>query len=91
MINRIRLLLLSSFCVFLIQASVFAYQQDSTSTEDELPSEEKIADTTDSNYLPNSLKDYNEAYYSLTRLNNPLGFPPNKFNLQTPQATLFYN
>ena len=88
MINRIRLLLLSSFCVFWIQTSGFASQQDSTSTEDELPSEEKIADSTDSNYLPNSLKDYNEAYYSITRLNNPLGSPPNRFNLQTPQATL---
>ena len=88
MINRTRLLMLSLFCVLLAQASVFAYQQDSTSTKDELPSQDKIADSTDSNYLPNSLKDYNEAYYSLTRLNNPLGFPPNKFNLQTPQATL---
>ncbi|MBZ9630170.1 mechanosensitive ion channel family protein [Salegentibacter sp. LM13S] len=72
----------------MIQVSVFAYQQDSTSTEDELPSAEKITDTTQSSYLPNSLEDYNKAYYSLTRLNNPLGFPPNKFNLQTPQATL---
>ncbi|MDX1428344.1 MAG: mechanosensitive ion channel family protein, partial [Salegentibacter mishustinae] len=53
-----------------------------------LPSEEKIDEQNQSNYLPNSLKDYNEAYYQLTRLNNPLGLPPNKFNLQTPQATL---
>ncbi|MBZ9729356.1 mechanosensitive ion channel family protein [Salegentibacter sp. JZCK2] len=85
--NRVRLLFLG-FSIFLLQISAFAFQQDSTSTEDELPSTEKIGDTTQSDYLPNSLKDYNEAYYLITRLNNPLGFPPNKFNLQTPQATL---
>ncbi|PRX51921.1 mechanosensitive ion channel family protein [Salegentibacter salegens] len=85
--NQMRLLFLS-FSIFLLPISVFPFQQDSTSTEGDLPSEEKIADSIASNYLPNSIKDYNEAYYSLTRLNNPLGFPPNKFNLQTPQATL---
>ncbi len=85
--NRVRVLFLF-FSVFTLQISAFAFQQDSTSTEDELPSAEKISDTTGSNYLPNSLEDYNIAYFQLTRLNNPLGFPPNKFNLQTPQATL---
>ena len=85
--NQMRLLFLS-FSIFLLPLSVLAFQQDSISTEDTLPSEEKIDEQNQSNYLPNSLKDYNEAYYQLTRLNNPLGLPPNKFNLQTPQATL---
>lgn len=85
--NQMRLLFLS-FSIFLIPLSVLAFQQDSISSEDTLPSEEKIDEQNQSNYLPNSLKDYNEAYYQLTRLNNPLGLPPNKFNLQTPQATL---
>lgn len=85
--NQMRLLFLS-FGIFLLPLSVLAFQQDSISTEDTLPSEEKIDEPNQSNYLPNSLKDYNKAYYQLTRLNNPLGLPPNKFNLQTPQATL---
>ena len=85
--NQMRLLFLS-FSIFLLPLSVLAFQQDSISTEDTLPSEEKIDEQNQSNYLPNSLKDYNVAYYQLTRLNNPLGLPPNKFNLQTPQATL---
>ncbi|UBZ06029.1 mechanosensitive ion channel family protein [Salegentibacter mishustinae] len=85
--NQMRLLFLS-FSIFLLPLSVLAFQQDSISTEDTLPSEEKIDEPNQSNYLPNSLKDYNKAYYQLTRLNNPLGLPPNKFNLQTPQATL---
>jgi len=86
--NRIRILCFSFCCVVLSQVSVFAFQQDSINPEDELPSEEKIDDSNQSNYLPNSLKEYNEAYFELTRLNNPFGFPPNKFNLQTPQSTL---
>jgi small-conductance mechanosensitive channel len=85
--NQMRLLLIS-FSIFLLPFSILAFQQDSISTEDTLPSEEKIDEPNQSNYLPNSLKDYNKAYYQLTRLNNPLGLPPNKFNLQTPQATL---
>ena len=85
--NQMRLSFLS-FSIFLLPLSVLAFQQDSISTEDTLPSEEKIDEPNQSNYLPNSLKDYNEAYYQLTRLNNPLGLAPNKFNLQTPQATL---
>ena len=85
--NQMRLLFLS-FSIFLLPLSVLAFQQDSIGTDDTLPSEEKIDEQNQSNYLPNSLKDYNEAYYQLTRLNNPLGLPPNKFNLQTPQATL---
>jgi len=85
--NQMRLLFLS-FSIFSLPLSVLAFQQDSISTDDTLLSEEKIDEQNQSNYLPNSLKDYNEAYYQLTRLNNPLGLPPNKFNLQTPQATL---
>ncbi|SKB83499.1 Small-conductance mechanosensitive channel [Salegentibacter holothuriorum] len=85
--NQMRLLFLI-FSIFLLPISVFAFQQDSVSTEKTLPSEEKIDEPNKSNYLPNSLKEYNEAYYQLTRLNNPLGLPPNKFNLQTPQSTL---
>ncbi len=85
--NQMRLLFLS-FSIFLLPISIFAFQQDSLSTENTLPSEEKIDNSNESNYLPNSLKEYNKAYYELTRLNNPLGLAPNKFNLQTPQSTL---
>ncbi|TDN83066.1 small-conductance mechanosensitive channel [Salegentibacter sp. 24] len=85
--TRLRLLFLS-FSIYLLQISAFAFQQDSADKKKTLPSRGKIADTKQSNYLPNSLEDYNKAYYELTRLNNPLGFPPNKFNLQTPQAAL---
>ncbi|WP_156101263.1 mechanosensitive ion channel family protein [Salegentibacter sp. Hel_I_6] len=81
-------LLFLSFSIFLLPISIFAFQQDSLSTENTLPSEEKIDNSNESNYLPNSLKEYNKAYYELTRLNNPLGLAPNKFNLQTPQSTL---
>jgi len=86
--NRLRFLCFSVFSICMFQFSAFAYQQDTTNTENELPSEEKIEEPNQSNYLPNSLEEYTEAYYELTRLNNPLGLAPNKFNLQTPQSTL---
>ncbi|MBE7640159.1 mechanosensitive ion channel [Salegentibacter sp. BLCTC] len=87
MSNQLKWLFLS-FSIFLLPISIYAFQVDSVANSKELPSEEKINEPNKSNYLPNSLEDYNEAYYQLTRLNNPLGLAPNKFNLQTPQATL---
>ena len=40
------------------------------------------------NFRPNAIREYNEAYYILSRLNKSIGLPPNKFNFQSPQATL---
>lgn len=86
--NSIKLICFILFGLLLQETSASAFQdQDSTETEKDLPPEEKI-DESESSYLPNSLQEYNEAYYVVSRLNNPLGLPPNRVNLQTPQATL---
>jgi len=53
----------------------------------ELPSKESIFDD-DANYQNNPIRDYNDAYYNVNRLNEQIGLSPSKFNLQTPQATL---
>ncbi|SHI55120.1 Small-conductance mechanosensitive channel [Mesonia phycicola] len=39
-------------------------------------------------YRTNSIREYNEAYYILDRLNKNIGLPPNRLNFQTPQAVL---
>ena len=39
-------------------------------------------------HMPNAVREYNEAYYILSRLNNSVGLPPNEINFQSPQATL---
>ncbi len=80
--------ILASLFLLGFQLSLFAYQQDSTEQEKELPRDDKIDEAESSDYLPNSIAEYDEAYFKITRLNNPLGFPPSKFNLQSPQATL---
>lgn len=61
--------------------------KDTTDKKPELPS----ADSTYSSkaqYGVNAIREYNEAYYVLSRINNNIGLPPNRLNFQTPQATL---
>ncbi|MFV8226029.1 mechanosensitive ion channel family protein [Christiangramia aquimixticola] len=36
----------------------------------------------------NPLEEYSESYYMVNQLNEAIGYPPEKFNLTTPQATL---
>ncbi|WBL27134.1 mechanosensitive ion channel family protein [Zunongwangia sp. HGR-M22] len=52
-----------------------------------LPSNEKTVPE-NGNFGSNAVKEYNQAYYVLNRLNNITGLAPTKFNLQTPQAAL---
>tara|TARA_R110002020_G_scaffold154714_6_gene335157 strand:- start:40543 stop:42294 length:1752 start_codon:yes stop_codon:yes gene_type:complete len=66
-----------------------AFQADTSKVEkhqDFPPSEETTSQT--GNFEPNAIREYNEAYYILSRLNKSIGLPPNKFNFQSPQATL---
>ncbi|MFD2432557.1 hypothetical protein ACFSO9_02790 [Mesonia maritima] len=62
--------------------------QDSTDSKNNtsLPSKEPVLQ--DGDYKANAIEEYKEAYYVLDRLNKSIGLPPNKFNLQSPQATL---
>jgi len=79
-------------CFFLLNfsiASALQNKQDTTSqSEDQkLPPktsiiEDSIADT------DNALLKYSEAYYNVNQLNDGIGFPPAKYNLTSPQATL---
>ncbi len=70
----------------------YSFQQgnDSSSVinkDQDLPSKDYILkDSTDFQRI--GLQEYNEAYYQTERWNKGLGFPPEKFNFQTPQATL---
>lgn len=78
--------------LFLLSYSLsFAFQQEKDTidqTEDQkLPSNEFIIQ--DSSALgENYLQSYDEAYYLSDRWNKGIGFPPEKFNLQTPQSAL---
>ena len=63
--------------------------QDLTTSKagDSLPDNEASI-SKDGPYLSNAIREYNEAYFVLDRLNTSTGLPPNKFNFQSPQATL---
>ena len=84
-INQSFLLLL---LVFFIHVNA---QQKSDSTDSQsgkmLPSSEATVPK-NGTYNTNALQEYNEAYYTVNRLNEAIGLPPNKFNFQSPQATL---
>ncbi len=66
-----------------------AQDEDSTATTNGrlLPSSEPTVPE-NGNYGVNALQEYNEAYFTVNRLNEAIGLPPNKFNFQSPQATL---
>ncbi|WP_194851129.1 mechanosensitive ion channel family protein [Nonlabens antarcticus] len=51
------------------------------------PSEESVVED-DATYGSNPILEYNESYYILSKINENLGLPPNRFNLRTPQAAL---
>lgn len=72
--------------VFLAEG--FSQESDSTQTTGKaLPQKESVVDE-NAEYYTNPFQDYNEAYYTVNRLNEQIGLPPTKFNLRTPQATL---
>ena len=63
--------------------------QDSTSQKSgtSLPSKEPtIKEKGD--FRSNAIREYNEAYYILNRVNKSIGLPPNRINFQTPQSVL---
>ncbi len=78
--------------IFLLNYSInYAFQQAKDtvdqSEDQKLPSKEFVIQ--DSSALgENYLASYNEAYYMSDRWNKGVGFPPERFNLQTPQAAL---
>ncbi|QYA26825.1 mechanosensitive ion channel [Gramella sp. MT6] len=80
------------FFIFLLNYSInHAFQQEKDtvdqSEDQKLPSKEFVIQ--DSSALgENYLASYNEAYYMSDRWNEGVGFPPERFNLQTPQAAL---
>ena len=80
------------FLFILILSSGILYAQktqDSTSqeTNTSLPSKDQTIQNNGS-YRSNPIKEYNEAYYILDRLNNRIGLPQNEYNFQTPQSVL---
>ncbi len=74
--------------LFIFQINL-AQDEDSTATTNGrlLPSSEPTVPE-NGNYGVNALQEYNEAYFTVNRLNEAIGLPPNKFNFQSPQATL---
>ncbi|WP_304035362.1 mechanosensitive ion channel domain-containing protein [Mesonia mobilis] len=77
--------------IFILSSGVLYAQktQDSTSqkTNTSLPSKNPTVEDYGS-FKSNPIKEYNEAYYILDRLNNSIGLPPNEYNFQTPQSVL---
>ena len=81
--NSLLLILVFNLCFL----SSFAQDSTKTTSGKDLPSSEPTVPE-DGEFLPNAIKEYNEAYFILSRLNRPIGLPPNTFNFQSPQATL---
>ncbi len=79
------------WCFFFLNASIFYGQQsqDSTSqdTNTNLPSKDPTL-TQKGAYPSNAIREYNEAYYVLNRVNKSIGLPPNRLNFQTLQSVL---
>ncbi|PZD77931.1 mechanosensitive ion channel family protein [Mesonia sp. K7] len=81
--------ILSILLLCFLFSNSYGFQQDSIpKKEQKLPTKKRVIDTLSDEFKENPLKEYNEAYYIVNRLNKALGFPPNQINLQTPQATL---
>lgn len=81
---------LLSIFLLLIITTAHAQKENANQAKDsikELPEKESVLPESKV-YKDNPIGDYNEAYYKVSRLNNVMGLPPNKYNLQTPQATL---
>jgi len=81
-----------TFTLFIFFVSfnfAFSQKQDSTATTNGrlLPSSDATVPE-NGDYGVNALQEYNEAYFVVNRLNEAIGLPPNKFNFQSPQATL---
>ncbi|MAW95205.1 MULTISPECIES: mechanosensitive ion channel domain-containing protein [unclassified Leeuwenhoekiella] len=78
------------FLILLFYTSLNAQKIDDTTSQQSgkmLP-ESKATVPEKGNYGVNALKEYNDAYYVVNRLNNTIGLPPNEFNFQSPQSTL---
>ena len=78
------------FTIFSILAFSMQQEKDSTklkNSEDDLPSKDYVLQDTTEFQRP-ELEEYNTAYYQTERWNKGIGFPPEKYNLQTPQAAL---
>ncbi|MGO4911120.1 mechanosensitive ion channel family protein [Leeuwenhoekiella sp. W20_SRS_FM14] len=77
------------FSLVILLTLTQVYCQDLTTSKagDSLP-ESNSSVPEDGDFMPNAIREYNEAYYILSRLNTSTGLPPNEFNFQSPQATL---
>ncbi len=78
--------------VFLLNYSLsFSLQQDKDtvgqSKDQQLPPKGYILEDSTAN-AGNSLGEYTNAYFNISRWNKGIDFPPDDINLQTPQATL---
>ena len=77
--------------LFFLECSLLQAQssQDSTSqkTNTSLPSKDPTIKV-QGDYRNNAIREYDEAYYILNRVNKSIGLPPNRFNFQTPQSVL---
>ncbi|WP_417886826.1 mechanosensitive ion channel family protein [Zunongwangia sp.] len=85
--STLSFLILSFFLICnLLQAQ---HYQDSTSQKPSrsLPSKDPTIKNK-GDFRNNAIKEYNEAYYILNRVNKSIGLPPNRINFQTPQSVL---
>ncbi|QLE02530.1 mechanosensitive ion channel [Galbibacter sp. BG1] len=88
--NNFSFYILLCFSYLCCLNSIYAQEQNPKKTKDsirELPTKESVLPA-NGVYQQNAIQEYNEAYYQLSRLNESMGLPPSKYNLQTPQAAL---
>ena len=75
------------FLFFFFSLVIFGQEKSKDSLNTDYPPSEHTVPE-DGQFKANPIQEYNEAYYIVNRLNKTIGLPPNKFNLQSPQATL---
>ncbi len=73
-------------CMLLMSLFAKAELQQQDTTQLEHPRSKPVNQNGD--FGVNPIKEYNESYYIVSRINENIGLPPNEYNFRTPQATL---
>lgn len=74
--------------LLIFTGKLLAFQGDTTAKRNtKFPAKDRVAKKKKA-YGQNPIKSYNQAFFEVKRLNRGVGLPPNRINLETPQAAL---
>lgn len=77
---------INPFLVIAFLFCLYGYSQEESEDQQLPPRKSVVEDSIENEQI--SLKKYTEAYYNIDQLNESMGFPPEDYNLTTPQAAL---